>query len=261
MQSRFDPHSYFQFRHEYPARIFEPLRSRSSTSDRVLDLGAGTGFVSSSFLKFHPTSRLTLVEPDEKMLAVARDFLSTQNRVDSFIQARAEKVPLDNESVDMILIGSAWHWMNHSETVAEIVRVCRPGGALLIFEYQFPKAIAPYEGLNEWIRRQFNLNWKAPLQSPRGSLYEITERLRQCSELSQICDLRFSEDRMHGADFLCGSIFSQSRFQHYLHSLPKDRHEAICQEVGLQILEHFGANSEIPFRYSYEAFLFRKRLA
>lgn len=42
----------------------------------------------------------------------------------------AESIPLDDHSVDAVLVAQAWHWVDESRAVPEVARVLRPGGVL-----------------------------------------------------------------------------------------------------------------------------------
>jgi ubiquinone/menaquinone biosynthesis C-methylase UbiE len=134
-----------------------------------------------------------------------------------------EATGLEPASVDAVLIGSAFHWMKAGEVKSEVSRILKRGGILRIFEYQFPKA-AGHAELNEWIRREFNLRWKAPAQKPRGSLKEMTAIFRDNPEFESLGDLQPKMEMQLDADQVTGLILSQSRVLHYEDTL-KDQSE------------------------------------
>ena len=91
---------------------------------KVLDLGAGTGALTSGLVASGLS--VTAVEPDPEMLAELRRRLPDVRAV----VGRAEAVPLPDDSVDAVLVGTAFHWFDTERALPEIARVLRPGGVL-----------------------------------------------------------------------------------------------------------------------------------
>jgi SAM-dependent methyltransferase len=92
----------------------------------VLDLGAGTGKLTRSLVPRF--ARVVAVEPDEAMLAVLHEVVPEADA----LAGSGESIPLSDESVDAVFTAEAFHWFASDESVAEIVRVLRPRGALVI---------------------------------------------------------------------------------------------------------------------------------
>ena len=90
-------------------------------SAEVLDLGAGTGKLTRSLVRRF--GRVIAVEPDEAMLAVLQA---------EALAGSGASIPLADGSVDAVFTAEAFHWFASDESVAEIVRVLRPRGALVI---------------------------------------------------------------------------------------------------------------------------------
>jgi SAM-dependent methyltransferase len=42
----------------------------------------------------------------------------------------AESIPLEDDSVDAVVCGQAWHWFDPARAVGEVARVLKPGGGL-----------------------------------------------------------------------------------------------------------------------------------
>jgi SAM-dependent methyltransferase len=92
----------------------------------VLDLGAGTGKLTRSLAPRF--ARVLAVEPDEAMLRVLAEVVpGAETRLGS-----AESIPLGDGEVDAVFSAEAFHWFASDESVAEIARVLRPRGALVI---------------------------------------------------------------------------------------------------------------------------------
>ena len=87
---------------------------------RVLDLAAGTGRLTRELSRRF--REVVAVEPDERMRAVHGEALA----------GSAEAIPLDDESVDAVFVGEAFHWFDPAAAIPELVRVLRPRGGVAI---------------------------------------------------------------------------------------------------------------------------------
>jgi SAM-dependent methyltransferase len=92
----------------------------------VLDLGAGTGKLTR--LLVPRFERVVAVEPDNAMRAVLEEVVPGAES----LAGSGEAIPLDDGDVDAVFSGEAFHWFAGAESMAEIVRVLRPLGALVI---------------------------------------------------------------------------------------------------------------------------------
>lgn len=92
---------------------------------RVADVGAGTGKLTGVLLALG--HEVVAIEPDEAMLDRLRDHHGGDDRLTAAVGA-AEALPLDDESVDVVVCGQAWHWFNEEVVGPEFARVLRPGG-------------------------------------------------------------------------------------------------------------------------------------
>lgn len=91
---------------------------------RVIDLGAGTGKLTTTLLGLGV--EVVAVEPDPAMLSELRRSLPHVRA----LPGKAEAIPLPDASVDAVLAGNAMHWFNLEVAAPEISRVLRPGGVL-----------------------------------------------------------------------------------------------------------------------------------
>jgi SAM-dependent methyltransferase len=210
---KFSVDRYVAGRPLYPRRIFRSLENLSLADPTFLDLACGTGYSTRSFLDLEISRRGFAIDPDSAMLAAARDVLSEKFPEVVLREGSAETIPLETGSVDLVLVGSAIHWFDLSRARSEIARVSRANGVLFIFEYQFPKCIDRPE-LAETIRRRFNLEWKAPVQRPRGSLAELALPFHESGEWVRLGDDRPEWRPVLSHDEFLGHLFSQSRYLH-----------------------------------------------
>ena len=90
-------------------------------AQRVLDLGAGTGKLTTVLLDLGLD--VVAVEPSEPM----RERIPPRAEV---AEGSAESLPLEDGSVDAVLVGQAFHWFDADKALAEMARVLRPGGTV-----------------------------------------------------------------------------------------------------------------------------------
>ena len=220
---KFKADLYRDARPLYPREIFRSLeRVLPSKKTVFLDLACGAGQSTRSFLGLGCAETGFAVDPDPEMRDAARSALEKELPAIEVLAGSAESIPLPDESVDLVLVGSAIHWFDISRARVEIERVLRTNGILFVFEYQFPKCLDHAE-LAETVRRRFNLEWKAPVQKPRGSLAELLLPFRNSSLWSV-----FAEDRPEWIESLylesfLGHLFSQSRYLHAEAAAPDPR--------------------------------------
>ena len=145
----------------------------------VLDLGAGTGKLTRALVPRF--ARVAAVEPDEAMLAVLKEVVPGAEA----LRGSAESIPLDDGAVDAVFSAEAFHWFASDESVAEIVRVLRPRGGLVILwniglEYddmgEEAEAVITEmieRGGEPGIGRVLSGNWRRPLE--RAPFEELRE--------------------------------------------------------------------------------------
>jgi malonyl-CoA O-methyltransferase len=100
-----------------------------SLSGTLLDLGCGTGFLTSGLLRAaRPVIALDIALP---MLQLTRTKLSDTANV-SYVCADAEQLPLTGQIVDGVFSNLALQWCVNLEAVfTDIKRVLKPGGRLI----------------------------------------------------------------------------------------------------------------------------------
>lgn len=266
--AKFEAESYIRHRISYPAELFRPLASflgPRSGALKVLDLGAGTGLSIGSLLQFYSgVQSVTLVDPDSEMLSRAVESIAEQEFEVSALVSAAEDFRIP-EPVDLILIGSAWHWMNTSRTMDSLERALKPGGAVFVFEYQFPKAIEQGKErgngreINDWIRREFNGKWKELDQKPRGSLNELLQRFRDGAAFSFRGQTFLELTVRMDLQSLFGVIISQSRYLAYEKSLPTENRIESRNQAFEDLRQIWGSALDHEFVYRFQGVRFQIR--
>ncbi|GAA1056675.1 SAM-dependent methyltransferase [Agromyces luteolus] len=112
---------YAAARPGYPPEAVEWL---VGDAGRVLDLGAGTGRLTEALVELDRD--VVAVDPVEEMLEELEIRVPGVPR----ILGTAEDLPVEDDSVDAVVAGQAWHWFQRERAVPEIARVLRRGGVL-----------------------------------------------------------------------------------------------------------------------------------
>jgi demethylmenaquinone methyltransferase / 2-methoxy-6-polyprenyl-1,4-benzoquinol methylase len=118
--------------------------------DRALDLAAGTGDLARAFARKVGASGLVLhTDINEAMLRQGRDRLLDEGLVLPTVICDAERLPLPDASFDLVSVAFGLRNMTHKEqALAEMARVLRPGGRLLVLE--FSRVAAPLAKAYDW---------------------------------------------------------------------------------------------------------------
>lgn len=92
----------------------------------MLDLAAGTGKLTRVLVTRF--ARVVAVEPLDEMRALLEALVPDAEA----LAGEAEAIPLEDACLDAVFVAEAFHWFGGPPAVAEIARVLRPGGKLVL---------------------------------------------------------------------------------------------------------------------------------
>ena len=124
--------------------------ARVRAGDRVLDLAGGTGDLSMAFERqVGPRGLVVHTDINESMLRQGRDRLVDEGVLLPTALCDAEALPFAAASFDIVSVAFGLRNMTHKDrALAEMNRVLRPGGRLLVLE--FSKVAPALEKVYDW---------------------------------------------------------------------------------------------------------------
>lgn len=125
----------------------------SQANGKVVELGAGTGLN----LAHYPVhvEELLLTEPDPFMAAKLRKRTSSSPLNISIVEASADSLPVESESVDTVVCTLVLCTVpNPEKTIQEISRVLRPDGRFIFAEH-----VRSENRRTAWLQDKFNTSW------------------------------------------------------------------------------------------------------
>lgn len=119
--------NYVKYRPGYPQSVIELLKDECGLTPSfvIADIGSGTGILSELFLKNGNT--VYGVEPNREMREAGERLLGEYGSFRS-VDGTAEETTLDEESVDFVTAGQAFHWFDRARARREFLRILKPPG-------------------------------------------------------------------------------------------------------------------------------------
>lgn len=111
---------YDDVRPGYPTEVVSLL----ADAHRVADVGAGTGKLTTALVDAGHEVIASDPSPDMVRVLAARGLPT--------VRATAEATALADASVDAVACAQTWHWVDTARASAELDRVVRPGGKVLL---------------------------------------------------------------------------------------------------------------------------------
>ncbi|KAJ8069608.1 hypothetical protein OCU04_000046 [Sclerotinia nivalis] len=124
--------NYDKHRPSYPlealSKLLRNLGVENVEGARIIDVGAGTGKFTSLLAQREEGFEILCVEPHEEMKEVLRGKFG-EGKV-KIVGGHAAGMEVEEGWADAVIASQSWHWFATKESLKEIHRVLRPGGAL-----------------------------------------------------------------------------------------------------------------------------------
>lgn len=131
----------------FAEKSFEVLRRYINQSDRtILEVGSGTGRFAIALAAQFPNKHITGIDYTDQAIELSTKGANMRNLSNvTFQKENLFKLPFKNNSFDCVYEnGVIEHFLNYDEAIAEMKRVTKPGGKVIINVnnwYCFPKTI------------------------------------------------------------------------------------------------------------------------
>lgn len=230
--------NYVRYRPHYPTELIAFLKEQIGLDTHwiIADIGSGTGISSELFLA--NGNRVYGVEPNKEMRIAAeekfkkdRHFISTH--------ATAEATSLPSHSIDLIVVGQAFHWFNQALAKKEFQRIAKPDAYLALL-WNIRKVDSPFQQAYEQLLEEFALDYK------EVNLGQVGEQaIRQLFSPHPYALEVFNNSQSFDFEGLKGRLLSSSYAP--LESHPQ--YKPMIYRLQ-QLFDQFNVDSEVKFEYS-----------
>lgn len=123
---------YATHRAGYPDFLFQRLMRRGLVAPgmRALDLATGTGFLGRGLAQ--RGLKVTGLDISADMIAASRALDAAHGVRLEYVVGKAEATGLPAASFDLVTAACCWHWFDRPQATAEVLRLLKPGGALVV---------------------------------------------------------------------------------------------------------------------------------
>ena len=150
---------YGSFRAGFPDALFDRLANFGigKTGQRLLDLGAGTGYLGRGFAR--AGCAVTGLDPSDALINEARRLDREAGVASDYVTAHAEHTGLPDHAFDVVTAGQCWHWFDRARAAAEVRRLLQPGGALVIAHFDWIPLPGNVAEATERLIERHNPDW------------------------------------------------------------------------------------------------------
>lgn len=124
----------------FKSRVLD--RAALAPGEHALDLGCGTGTLAIAALERQPRARLTGLDADPEVLAKARRKAGAADVEPALDEGFSTDLPYGDGAFDVVLSTLFFHHLDDGakrQTAAEIARVLKPGGRLVVADLGRPQ--------------------------------------------------------------------------------------------------------------------------
>jgi SAM-dependent methyltransferase len=150
---------YARHRAGYPDWLFERLMRRGLARPgmRALDLATGTGYLARGLAQ--RGLRVTGLDIAPEMVEAAKSLDEAQGLAIDYVVGKAEETGLPSATFDLVTAATCWHWFDREKAGAEVLRLLKPGGWLVICSQDWLPLEGNLVARTEAIVQRHNPQW------------------------------------------------------------------------------------------------------
>lgn len=149
---------YAEGRPDYSQLVADLIRGITGIESPVgfaVDVGSGTGISTMAIAAL--AESVVGVEPSRAMVELAILADNVSYRLGS-----AEELPIEDQSCDLISVGSALHWFDQERFLAEASRVAKPDAWLVVYDHWFSGGMEGHDEFGQWARDVYLSKYPSP---------------------------------------------------------------------------------------------------
>lgn len=150
---------YATHRAGYPDFLFQRLMRRGLARPgmRALDLATGTGYLGRGLAQRGLI--VTGLDVSPEMIAASRALDAANGVTLDYVVGKAEATGLPDAGFDLVTAACCWHWFDRPKAAAEVLRLLKPGGALVICSQDWLPLTGNVVEKSETILQKHNPAW------------------------------------------------------------------------------------------------------
>ncbi len=150
---------YAKYRAGFPDEFFERVFREGivKIGDSLVDLGTGTGTLARGFAA--RGCNVVGVDVSAQLLEQAKDLCMQEDIEVDFRFAKAEETGLFDASFDVVSAGQCWHWFDRPKAAAEVNRILKPKGHVLIAHFDWLPLDGNVVDETEKLIQKYNPDW------------------------------------------------------------------------------------------------------
>ena len=224
---------YSKYRQGFPPEFFERLKKWGIglSEQKILDLGTGTGTIARGLALLG--CNVIGINPSAELIEQAQQLDQRQNLNIQYVLATAEETLQPDHTFDVVVVGQAWHWFDAIKAIAEVKRILKPEGKLVIAHYDWLPIHDSVPALSETLILKYNPDWN--LSGTNGFYPTWVTQLVEAG-FDQVETYSFDVEALYSHEAWRGRIRASAGIAA---SLSKEKVAEFDKEHAKQLTEHF----------------------